>query len=50
MSVFAFKVLQLDDDVFEAVEGEADTLAGLLLERLCWAFQLMSIGSTPKKP
>lgn len=27
-----FKVLQLDDDVFEAVEGEADTLAGLLLE------------------
>ena len=27
-----FKVLKLDDDFFEEVEGEADTLAGLLLE------------------
>lgn len=27
-----YKVLKLDDDVFEEVEGDADTLAGLLLE------------------
>lgn len=27
-----YKILKLDDDVFEDVEGEADTLAGLLLE------------------
>ena len=27
-----YKILHLDDDVFEQVEGEADTLAGLLLE------------------
>ena len=27
-----FKVMQVDDDFFEEVEGEADTLAGLLLE------------------
>ena len=27
-----YKILHLDDDVFEEVEGEADTLAGLLLE------------------
>ena len=27
-----YKILNLDDDVFEDVEGEADTLAGLLLE------------------
>lgn len=27
-----YKVLKLDNDVFEEVEGEADTLAGLLLE------------------
>ena len=27
-----FKIMQTDDDVFEEVEGEADTLAGLLLE------------------
>ena len=26
------KILDLDDDYFEEVEGEADTLAGLLLE------------------
>ena len=27
-----YKILQLDDDVFEEVEGDADTLAGLMLE------------------
>ena len=27
-----YKILKLDDDVFEEVEGDADTLAGLLLE------------------
>ena len=27
-----YKILEIDDDVFEEVEGEADTLAGLLLE------------------
>ena len=27
-----YKILSLDDDVFEEVEGDADTLAGLLLE------------------
>jgi CBS domain containing-hemolysin-like protein len=27
-----YKVLNLDDDVFEDVEGDADSLAGLLLE------------------
>ena len=27
-----YKILKLDDDTFEDVEGEADTLAGLLLE------------------
>ena len=27
-----YKILHLDDDVFEEVEGEADTLAGLVLE------------------
>lgn len=27
-----YKILNLDDDVFEEVEGDADTLAGLLLE------------------
>ena len=27
-----YKILKLDDDVFEDVEGDADTLAGLLLE------------------
>ena len=27
-----FKILDLDDETFEAVEGEADSLAGLLLE------------------
>lgn len=27
-----FRLIQLDDDFFEEVEGEADTLAGLLLE------------------
>ena len=27
-----YKVLKLDDDTFEAIEGDADTLAGLLLE------------------
>ena len=27
-----YKILQVDDDVFEDVEGDADTLAGLLLE------------------
>ena len=27
-----YKILDVDDDVFEKVEGEADTLAGLLLE------------------
>ena len=27
-----FKILDLDDDTFEAVEGDADSLAGLLLE------------------
>ena len=27
-----YKVLHLDDDTFEAVEGDADTLAGLMLE------------------
>ena len=27
-----YKILQIDDDVFEDVEGDADTLAGLLLE------------------
>ena len=27
-----YKILKLDDDVFEEVEGEADTLAGLMLE------------------
>lgn len=27
-----YKIMKLDDDVFEEVEGDADTLAGLLLE------------------
>ena len=27
-----YKVLNLDDDIFEDVEGDADTIAGLLLE------------------
>jgi CBS domain containing-hemolysin-like protein len=27
-----YKILKLDDEVFEEVEGDADTLAGLLLE------------------
>ena len=27
-----YKILKLDDDVFEDVGGDADTLAGLLLE------------------
>ena len=27
-----YRILQIDDDVFEEVEGDADTLAGLLLE------------------
>jgi CBS domain containing-hemolysin-like protein len=27
-----FKILDLDDDMFEDVEGDADSLAGLLLE------------------
>jgi CBS domain containing-hemolysin-like protein len=27
-----FKIMDLDDDVFEEVEGDADSLAGLLLE------------------
>ncbi|MCR4603592.1 MAG: gliding motility-associated protein GldE [Prevotella sp.] len=27
-----YRILKIDDDVFEEVEGEADTLAGLLLE------------------
>ncbi len=27
-----YKILNLDDDIFEEVEGDADTLAGLLLE------------------
>ena len=27
-----FKILDLDDDTFEDVEGDADSLAGLLLE------------------
>ena len=27
-----YKVLRLDDDIFEEVEGDADTLAGLMLE------------------
>jgi CBS domain containing-hemolysin-like protein len=27
-----YKVLKLDDDIFKDVEGDADTLAGLLLE------------------
>lgn len=27
-----FKILKLDDDIFEEVKGDADTLAGLLLE------------------
>ena len=27
-----YKVLRLDDDTFEAIEGDADTLAGLMLE------------------
>ena len=27
-----YKVLKLDDDIFEDIEGDADTLAGLLLE------------------
>jgi gliding motility-associated protein GldE len=27
-----YKILEIDDDVFEEVEGEADTLAGLMLE------------------
>jgi len=27
-----YKVLKLDDDTFEAIEGDADTLAGLMLE------------------
>jgi len=27
-----YKILKLDDDIFEKVEGEADTLAGLMLE------------------
>ena len=27
-----YKILKLDDEIFEDVEGDADTLAGLLLE------------------
>jgi CBS domain containing-hemolysin-like protein len=27
-----YKILKLDDDIFEEVEGDADTIAGLLLE------------------
>ena len=27
-----FKILNLDDDIFDDVEGDADTLAGLILE------------------
>ena len=27
-----YKIVDVDDDVFEEVEGDADTLAGLLLE------------------
>ena len=27
-----YRIVQVDDDVFEEVEGEADTLAGLMLE------------------
>ena len=27
-----YKILNLDDDIFEEVEGDADSLAGLLLE------------------
>jgi CBS domain containing-hemolysin-like protein len=27
-----YKVLKLDDDIFEEIEGDADTLAGLMLE------------------
>jgi CBS domain containing-hemolysin-like protein len=27
-----YKILKIDDDAFEEVEGDADTLAGLLLE------------------
>jgi CBS domain containing-hemolysin-like protein len=27
-----FKIMDLDDDIFEKVEGDADSLAGLLLE------------------
>ena len=27
-----YKVLRLDDDTFEEIEGDADTLAGLMLE------------------
>ena len=27
-----YKILKIDSDVFETVEGDADTLAGLLLE------------------
>ena len=27
-----YKILKLDDEIFEEVEGDADTLAGLLLE------------------
>ena len=27
-----YKILKVDDDIFEAVEGDADTIAGLLLE------------------
>ena len=27
-----YRILKLDDEVFEDVEGDADTLAGLLLE------------------
>jgi CBS domain containing-hemolysin-like protein len=27
-----FKIMDLDDDIFEEVEGDADSLAGLLLE------------------
>ena len=27
-----YRVLKIDEDLFESVEGEADTLAGLLLE------------------
>ena len=28
-----FKIMDLDDDVFDEVQGDADTLAGLMLER-----------------